>query len=63
MNPWAEVFVDGRRIGLTPMRPIPLSAGKHSVLLKNDELKRSRRLSVVVPSGKQATVKENLFER
>lgn len=34
--PWAEVYIDGKRAGLTPTaQRFPVSAGKHKVLFKN----------------------------
>jgi hypothetical protein len=34
--PWAEVFVDGTRQGVSPpLKAIPLKAGKHKVELRN----------------------------
>jgi serine/threonine-protein kinase len=33
--PWAEVTVEGRNIGTTPVAPLPLSPGWHTVLLTN----------------------------
>ena len=36
--PWAEVFIGRRRIGVTPIREYPLTAGRHRVVLRNEEL-------------------------
>lgn len=37
VNPWAEIIVDGKSVGFTPMAaPIPLKVGPHQILLKND---------------------------
>jgi hypothetical protein len=30
-EPWATVFVDGRRVGPTPLVGVPLTAGMHRV--------------------------------
>jgi serine/threonine-protein kinase len=30
-SPYAEIFVDGRKIGITPLVRIPLSPGRHVV--------------------------------
>jgi serine/threonine-protein kinase len=36
VQPWAEVVVDGRSAGTTPLRgPLPLPAGPHRVVLRN----------------------------
>ncbi len=46
--PWAEVYLDGKKLGRTPIRGHKVSAGGHSVLLKNPELnaKVRKRFSV-----------------
>ncbi len=34
--PWAEVYIDGRHVGVTPTaRRFPVTAGRHTVLFKN----------------------------
>jgi serine/threonine-protein kinase len=38
--PWADVVVDGRKVGQTPMAPIELPAGSHRVVLTNPELNK-----------------------
>jgi serine/threonine-protein kinase len=35
--PWAEVSVDDRRVGTTPMRALELPAGTHSVRLSHPD--------------------------
>ncbi len=36
IKPWAEVFIDGTSVGITPIgKPVKLSIGKHEILLKN----------------------------
>jgi PEGA domain len=48
--PWAEVFVDGRRYGETPLGSIALPIGGHQVTLRHPEL-GERSMSVTVKSG------------
>jgi serine/threonine-protein kinase len=51
VEPWAEVFVDGRAVGTTPLgAPLALSAGAHSVMLRNPEFPEHV-ARVVVPAG------------
>jgi serine/threonine-protein kinase len=33
--PWAEVSIDGKPMGTTPLKPISLKAGQHKVVLSN----------------------------
>jgi serine/threonine-protein kinase len=37
--PWAEVFVDGDRVGLTPFPAIPLAPGPHVVELRHPDFR------------------------
>ncbi|MFZ5468261.1 MAG: serine/threonine-protein kinase [Myxococcota bacterium] len=59
--PWAEVFVDGKRVGMTPLdAPLALSAGPHTMRLVNRELGVDRTISVQVEAGRSVTVREDL---
>ena len=50
VRPWAEVSVDGRLLGTTPMDRVSLSAGAHSLTLKHPAFEALTR-SVTVRSG------------
>ena len=41
-QPWAEVWVDGRRIGDTPIGKLPQPIGTHEVLLRHPDLGEKR---------------------
>jgi serine/threonine-protein kinase len=60
IRPYADVHVDGRRRGLTPMPPISLPAGRHRVRLVNDSLGRSVIRNVLIEPGKRTTLSVNL---
>ena len=49
-RPWAEVFVDGSRIGETPVSQLSLPVGIHEVVFRHPEM-GERRVSVVVKIG------------
>jgi hypothetical protein len=49
-TPWAEVFVDGTRVGETPIGNITTPIGTHDVVFRHPEL-GERRLSVTVKTG------------
>jgi hypothetical protein len=49
-RPWAEVFVDGSRIGETPVSQLSLPVGIHEILFRHPDL-GERRVSVVVKIG------------
>ena len=36
--PWGEIFIDGKSVGITPLRkPIALLPGKYEVIVKNSQ--------------------------
>jgi hypothetical protein len=41
-SPWAEVWVDGRRIGDTPIGNLPISIGPHEVVFRHPQLGEKR---------------------
>jgi hypothetical protein len=49
-RPWAEVFVDGQRVGETPVSQFSLPVGIHEILFRHPEL-GERTVSVVVKLG------------
>jgi hypothetical protein len=63
VNPWAEVFWKGERLGTTPMsHPVLVPAGLQVFRLKNSELGVDRSVAVQVVAGKQTVLKEDLME-
>ncbi len=38
VQPWAEVYIDGRYVGQTPFSKIQVTVGKHTVILRHPEL-------------------------
>ena len=62
VNPWAEVFHRGRKLGITPMPAIQLPAGRRTLTLKNTELGVSRDYRVSVPANGEVTLKADLLE-
>jgi hypothetical protein len=40
--PWAEVFVDGEKVGDTPIGNLPVTLGTHEVVFRNPELGEQR---------------------
>ena len=45
--PWAEIFVDGRSIGTTPLGAVPLAVGNHELIARHPQLGEKRRAIVV----------------
>jgi eukaryotic-like serine/threonine-protein kinase len=58
--PWAEVFLDGQRLGTTPMEPVSVPSGMHKVKLVNNEIHATKTLTVEVKPGETALVKAKL---
>lgn len=57
--PWADVSVDGRSIGQTPLGRVAVSEGSHSVRFVHPELGETERDVIVVP-GQTTLVKVQL---
>ena len=49
-RPWAEVFVDGRRIGETPIANLSLPIGQREIVFRHPQL-GERRQTIVVSLG------------
>jgi serine/threonine-protein kinase len=57
VSPWARVAIDGQSAGMTPLAPIALPAGKHRVVLVNEQLDKREVHEVWVRPGQEATLK------
>jgi hypothetical protein len=42
VQPWAEVYIDGRYVGQTPFSKIKVTVGKHTVMLRHPQLGEKR---------------------
>jgi hypothetical protein len=54
-RPWAEVWIDGERVGDTPIGTLMRTIGRHEVVLRHPEL-GERRVPVVVTLAQPARV-------
>jgi serine/threonine-protein kinase len=51
VNPWAEVWIDGKAVDTTPSAvPIDVDAGRHQLVLRNPYFAELRR-DIVIPAG------------
>ena len=50
-NPWAEVWVDGEKVGETPIGNVPVSIGTHDVLFRHPQLGEQRHAVTVTLAG------------
>jgi len=60
VNPWADVWIDGRRYGTTPLPPVTLSAGRHEILAVHPDTGRRAERSVTIGAGQSVTIKIDL---
>ena len=60
-KPWAEVWIDGHKVGITPVNDYRVSAGKHSIELVNQPGGMRRKLPIAVHDGEALNVFEDLF--
>jgi serine/threonine protein kinase len=61
VTPWAEVQLDGRAAGTTPLQPLELPEGAHWLQLKNGQLNALVKRRVVVFPDKETAVRVDLF--
>ena len=59
VNPWANVSIDGKKLGSTPLSPLKLKPGNYELSLVNQALKKNVRRVVTVEPGKDTIIKEN----
>jgi serine/threonine-protein kinase len=59
--PWAEVSLDGRPIGTTPLKPVSLSPGVHTVRLQHPDY-RPLQKKVNVRPGEVTALEVDLAE-
>jgi eukaryotic-like serine/threonine-protein kinase len=60
-DPWATIRIDGRTIGDTPVAPITLPPGAHTITFENPELRVTRVREVTIISGSTLDVHEDLL--
>ncbi|MEO6954429.1 MAG: protein kinase [Polyangia bacterium] len=60
-QPWAEVRVDGKALGTTPLRSTEIAEGAHTVVLSNHDLGVVVRRKVIVHAGQETVLVVNLF--
>ncbi len=50
-QPSAQVWIDGRRVGDTPISNLPISLGEHEIVFKNPKLGERRQKTIVQNNG------------
>lgn len=51
VKPWAEVTLDGRPAGRSPLRKIPLNPGPHTLVLNHPDFEPFRRVVTIRSEG------------
>ncbi len=54
-RPWAEVSIDGRSVGNTPLMNLELSAGTHRITLRNPDFSLEKTIRVEITPGETVT--------
>ncbi len=62
VTPWAHVYVDGKPMGTTPLKPLELTAGEHIVQVKNDKLGKQRSSRVVIKPNEVHSMEVNFLK-
>jgi hypothetical protein len=57
--PWAEVFLDGRKVGDTPLGQVPIAIGAHDVVFRHPQYGEQSR-SIVVRAGDPVRISVDL---
>ena len=60
--PWAEVYLDGRSLGETPIANASVSVGTHEVIFRNPQFNELRQM-VTVASGKATRLAVTLTKK
>jgi len=60
VNPWAKITVDGRFLGITPLKPIKILEGRHVLVIENADLKAKQVRQVQVKPDQPTVIKVNL---
>ena len=63
VRPWAHVYVDGKNMGSTPLKPLELTVGEHTVLVENEKLGKKRSFRVMIKANEMVSKNVNLLEK
>ena len=59
LKPWGEVWVDGKRRGITPLRSMKLKPGKHTIRMRNPDLGVDVSETVELRAGEDRLIKKS----
>jgi len=55
-DPWSEVFLGKKRLGMTPLLGLKLPVGKHTLTAVNAKLKIKKRIQITIKAGKTTSL-------
>jgi serine/threonine-protein kinase len=61
VRPYATIFLDGNRLGETPLPPVAMPVGQYTAKVVNTELRKTVIRSVQVSAGQTTLIAVNLF--
>lgn len=59
VEPWGEIEIDGKKVGMTPIAPQKIVEGAHTVRIKNPRLGADKTLRVIVRANQDTLVRHN----
>lgn len=59
VSPWAVVHIDDRRVGTAPIKRFGLTVGRHTLRLRNDELGKDERITIVIRPGQALRIRRD----
>jgi serine/threonine-protein kinase len=62
IRPYATLYLDGRQLGHTPVAPVEVEAGTHTIRLINQEAGKDVVRTVDIQPGQSFIFKYNLLE-
>jgi hypothetical protein len=62
IRPYGTIFIDGNKLGETPLPPVEMSAGHYTVKIVNTELSKTVTRSIQVSAGQTTPVTLNLLK-
>lgn len=57
VEPWGEIYIDGKLIGITPLAPHKIAEGTHVVRIKNPRLGQDKKLKVMISANRDTLVR------
>jgi hypothetical protein len=62
VEPWGQIAIDGKNVGVTPMPPIKVASGSHTVTIRNSDLQKSTKRTIIVRQGEETVVQEDFLK-